>query len=206
MNYNVDCSRRLPRRTTRPGLPRRSELIEAVCGAAPGLVVIDEAYAEFARAGHAERARRCCRATRAWWSPGRCPRRSRWPSARVGYLAAAPEVVERCSSCGSRITCPRSPRRWRARAGAAPPSRWPPWQQLRTERDELSRLASAAGPVRGGLRRELRAVRRVRATRRAVWQGCSTGACSIREVGPPRLAAGHGRDAGGDGGVPCRPG
>src|SRR5262249_46620932 len=69
-------------------------LIEAVCAAAPGLVVIDEAYAEFARAG----------------TPSALTLLPRYPrlvvtrtmskafamaGARIGYLAAAPEVVEK---------------------------------------------------------------------------------------------------------------
>jgi histidinol-phosphate aminotransferase len=68
------------------------ELIEAVCDAAPGLVVIDEAYAEFARPG----------------TPSALTLLPRYPhlvvtrtmskafamaGARIGYLAAAPEVV-----------------------------------------------------------------------------------------------------------------
>jgi histidinol-phosphate aminotransferase len=68
------------------------EVIEAICDAAPGLVVIDEAYAEFARAG----------------TPSALSLLPRYPhlvvtrtmskafamaGARVGYLAAAPEVV-----------------------------------------------------------------------------------------------------------------
>ncbi len=69
------------------------EVIEAVCAAAPGMVVVDEAYAEFARDPAAPRWR-CCRATRGWSWSAPCPRRSRWPGARVGYLAADPAVVD----------------------------------------------------------------------------------------------------------------
>ena len=69
-------------------------LIEAVCDAAPGMVVVDEAYAEFARAG----------------TPSALTLLPRYPhlvvtrtmskafamaGARIGYLAAAPEVVEK---------------------------------------------------------------------------------------------------------------
>src|SRR3974390_2775898 len=68
------------------------ELVEAICDAAPGLVVIDEAYAEFAREG----------------TPSALTLLSRYPhlvvtrtmskafamaGARIGYLAAAPEVI-----------------------------------------------------------------------------------------------------------------
>src|SRR6202007_945362 len=70
------------------------ELIEAICAAAPGLVVIDEAYAEFAREG----------------TPSALTLLPRYPhlvvtrtmskafamaGARIGYMAAAPEVVEK---------------------------------------------------------------------------------------------------------------
>jgi histidinol-phosphate aminotransferase len=69
------------------------EVIEAICDAAPGLVVIDEAYAEFARPG----------------TPSALTLLPRYPhlvvtrtmskafamaGARVGYLAAAPAVIE----------------------------------------------------------------------------------------------------------------
>jgi histidinol-phosphate aminotransferase len=56
------------------------EVIEAICQAAPGLVVIDEAYAEFARGLVVTRTM-----SKAFAMAG----------ARVGYLAAAPEVVEK---------------------------------------------------------------------------------------------------------------
>ena len=37
----------------------------------PGMVIVDEAYAEFARAGHAQRAGAAAAVTRGWSSPGR---------------------------------------------------------------------------------------------------------------------------------------
>jgi histidinol-phosphate aminotransferase len=70
------------------------QVIEAVCDAAPGLVVVDEAYAEFAREGTPS-------------ALGLLPRYPRlvvtrtmskafaMAGARVGYLAAAPEVIEK---------------------------------------------------------------------------------------------------------------
>jgi len=70
------------------------DVIEAVCDAAPGIVVVDEAYAEFAREG-----------TRSALSllpryPGLVVTRTMskafaMAGARIGYLAAAPEVVEK---------------------------------------------------------------------------------------------------------------
>jgi histidinol-phosphate aminotransferase len=70
------------------------ELVAALCNAAPGLVVIDEAYAEFAREG----------------TPSALALLPRYPhlvvtrtmskafamaGARIGYLAGAPEVIEK---------------------------------------------------------------------------------------------------------------
>jgi histidinol-phosphate aminotransferase len=70
------------------------QLVAALCDAAPGLVVIDEAYAEFAREG----------------TPSALALLPRYPhlvvtrtmskafamaGARIGYLAAAPEVIEK---------------------------------------------------------------------------------------------------------------
>jgi histidinol-phosphate aminotransferase len=68
------------------------EVIEAVCEAAPGLVVIDEAYAEFAREGTPSALTLLPR------YPGLVVTRTMskafaMAGARVGYLAAAPEVV-----------------------------------------------------------------------------------------------------------------
>ena len=70
------------------------ELIEAVCAAAPGLVVIDEAYAEFARAGTPSALTLLPR------HPGLVVTRTMskafaMAGARIGYLAAAPDVVDK---------------------------------------------------------------------------------------------------------------
>jgi histidinol-phosphate aminotransferase len=70
------------------------ELIEAICEAAPGLVVVDEAYAEFAREGTPSALRLLPR------YPGLVVTRTMskafaMAGARVGYLAAAPGIVEK---------------------------------------------------------------------------------------------------------------
>ena len=70
------------------------ELIEAICDAAPGLVVIDEAYAEFAREGTPSAVTLLPR------YPGLVVTRTMskafaMAGARIGYLAAAPEAVEK---------------------------------------------------------------------------------------------------------------
>ena len=57
------------RRTTRPARRCDPEVVDAVLDAAPGMVVVDEAYAEFARPGHAQRARPAARAPAAGGHP-----------------------------------------------------------------------------------------------------------------------------------------
>jgi histidinol-phosphate aminotransferase len=70
------------------------ELIAAICDAAPALVVIDEAYAEFAREGTPSALTLLPR------YPGLVVTRTMskafaMAGARIGYLAAAPEVIEK---------------------------------------------------------------------------------------------------------------
>ena len=70
------------------------DVIEAVCDAAPGLVVVDEAYAEFAREGTLSALSLLPR------YPGLVVTRTMskafaMAGARIGYLAAAPELVEK---------------------------------------------------------------------------------------------------------------
>jgi histidinol-phosphate aminotransferase len=70
------------------------EVIEAVCAAAPGLVVVDEAYAEFAREGSVTALALLPR------YPGLVVTRTMskafaMAGARIGYLAAAPELIEK---------------------------------------------------------------------------------------------------------------
>src|SRR3984957_17633678 len=76
------------------GTAATMEVIEAVCAAAPGLVVIDEAYAEFAREGTPSALTLLPR------HPGLVVTRTMskafaMAGARIGYMAAAPEVVEK---------------------------------------------------------------------------------------------------------------
>ncbi len=113
------------------------ELIEEVYDAAAGLVVVDEAYAEFARAGTPSALRLL---------PGR-PRLvvTRTMSkafaaagTRLGYLAADPAVVDALFSLrGCRITCPRSPRPSPAPRSRTGTSRSPPSRRSAASRDGL---------------------------------------------------------------------
>ena len=107
-DFGLDPDARGPRRSstaqpslvflTSPNNPTGTaapiEVIEAICAAAPGLVVIDEAYAEFAREGTPSALTLLPR------YPGLVVTRTMskafaMAGARVGYLAAAPEVVEK---------------------------------------------------------------------------------------------------------------
>jgi histidinol-phosphate aminotransferase len=159
-------------------------LIEAVCAAAPGLVVVDEAYAEFARAG----------------TPSALTLLPRYPylvvtrtmskafalaGARLGYLAAAPGVVEK-------LLVVRLPYHLSAvtqavaravLALAAEPLATV--TSLRAERDELVTwlrrrgLSVADSDANFVLFGEFGA-------RREVWQALLDRGVLVREVGPPR--------------------
>ena len=156
-----------------------------MCAAAPGLVVIDEAYAEFAREGTPSALTLLPR------YPGLVVTRTMskafaMAGARIGYLAAAPEVVEQLLLVRLPYHLSAVTQAVARAALALAAELLATVAKLRTERDGLVAWLRAAGPVRGGLRRELRAVRRVRVDGTRSGRGCSTGACSIREVGPPR--------------------
>jgi histidinol-phosphate aminotransferase len=160
------------------------EVIEAVCEAAPGLVVIDEAYAEFAREGTPSALTLLPR------YPGLVVTRTMskafaMAGARVGYLAAAPEVV-------AKLLLVRLPYHLsavtQAVARAALAQAAEPLATvtiLRAERDGLVRWLrtrglrvadSDANFVLFGTFDE----------RRDVWQGLLDRGVLVREVGPPR--------------------
>ncbi len=158
-------------------------VIEAICDAAAGLVVVDEAYAEFAREG---------------W-PSALALLPRYPhlvvirtmskafamaGARIGYLAAAPEVIEKLLLVRlpyhlSAVT--------QAVARAALAHAGEPLATvaaLRTERDHLvgwlreRGLTAADSDANFVLFGEF-------ADRHRVWQGLVDRGVLIREVGPP---------------------
>jgi len=158
-------------------------VIAAVCEAAPGLVVVDEAYHEFARTGTPSALSLLPR------YPGLVVTRTMskafaMAGARVGYLAAAPELIEKLLVVRlpyhlSAVT--------QAVARAALGHRAEPLAtvgRLRAERDDLVRwlrglrLAVADSDANfvlfGGF-----------ADRRAIWQGLLDRGVLVREVGPP---------------------
>jgi histidinol-phosphate aminotransferase len=159
-------------------------VIEAVCDAAPGIVVVDEAYAEFAREG----------------TPTALALLPRYPhlvvtrtmskafamaGARIGYLAAAPELVEtllvvRLPYHLSAVT--------QAVARAALAHAAEPLATvatLRAERDALvgwlrqRGLRAADSDANFVLFGEF-------GSRHQVWQGLLDRGVLVREVGPPR--------------------
>ena len=170
-----------PNNPTGTAMPRA--VIEAVCDVAPGMVVVDEAYAEFAR-------------DRAGSALGLLPHHERLvvtrtmskafalAGARIGYLAAAPEVVQalqivRLPYHLSAITQAVA-RVALAHAGDLLAT----VAVLRGERDELVAwlrargLAAADSDANFVLFGEF-------ADRHAIWQGLLDRGVLIREVGPP---------------------
>ena len=182
-----------PNNPTGTSLPL--DVIEAVCDAAPGVVVVDEAYAEFAREG----------------TPSALTLLPRYPrlavtrtmskafamaGARVGYLAASEELI-------SKLLIVRLPYHLSAVTQAVARAALSCAARSAVQRGRAARRAGrmrflAAGPgVHGGrLRRQLRAVRPVRGHRarsgRPCWTAASSSARSDRTGGcgspsaPPR--------------------
>ena len=159
-------------------------LIEAVCAAAPGLVVIDEAYAEFAREGTPSALTLLPR------YPGLVVTRTMskafaMAGARIGYLAAAPEVVDKLLlvRLPYHLSAVTQAVARAALALAAEPLATV--AKLRTERDGLVAwlrqrgLAVADSDANFVLFGEFD-------SRRAVWQGLLDRGVLVREVGPPR--------------------
>ena len=172
---------------TSPNNPTGTSLplavIEAVCGAAPGMVVVDEAYAEFARAG----------ADTALSLLPRYPRLvvTRTMSkafalagGRIGYLAAEPRVIDalllvRLPYHLSALT-QATARAALAHAGALLAT----VADLRAERDSLvdwlrgRGLAAADSDANFVLFGEF-------GDSRAMWQGLLDRGVLVRETGPP---------------------
>jgi histidinol-phosphate aminotransferase len=166
------------------GTSASPQLIEAICAAAPGLVVVDEAYAEFARAG----------------TPSALTLLPRYPrlvvtrtmskafalaGGRVGYLAATPEVVEKLLlvRLPYHLSAVTQAMARAVLAHAAEPLATV--TSLRTERDGLVAwlrqrgLAVADSDANFVLFGEFD-------SRRAVWEGLLDRGVLVREVGPPR--------------------
>jgi histidinol-phosphate aminotransferase len=160
------------------------ELIEAVCDAAPGLVVIDEAYAEFARAGTPSALSLLPR-YRGLIVTRTMSKAFAMAGARIGYLAAAPEVVEKLLlvRLPYHLSAVTQAVARTALALAAEPLATV--DTLRAERDGLvawlrsQGLSVADSDANFVLFGEFD-------SRRAIWQGLLDRGVLIREVGPPR--------------------
>jgi histidinol-phosphate aminotransferase len=182
-----------PNNPTGTALP--PAVVEAVCDAAPGMIVVDEAYAEFARDRRAG-------------ALGLLPRYERLvivrtmskafalAGARVGYLAASPEVV-------AALQIVRLPYHLSAITQAVARVALAHADELlasvallRVERDQLvgwlrdRGLSAADSDANFVLFGEF-------ADRHAVWQGLLDRGVLIREVGPPqwlRVSVGTARE------------
>jgi histidinol-phosphate aminotransferase len=165
------------------GTALRPEVIEAVCAAAPGMVVVDEAYAEFARDG-TRSALTLLPAFGRLVVTRTMSKAFALAGARVGYLAADPAVIDallivRLPYHLSALTQAAA----RAALGHAGEllSRV---AELRAERDVTAAWLRGRGlavadsdanfVLFGGL-----------GDRRAVWQGLLAAGVLVREVGPP---------------------
>ena len=165
------------RRTTRPA-PRSTRRWSPRCWPRrPGMVVVDEAYAEFARPGTPQRAGAAARPPAAGGHPHdeqgvRLRRRAaRLPGRRPGRGrrgAAGPAAVPPLGADPGRGARGAGPR-----AGAAGHGRG---DQGAAGPDRRRRCASWGSPGRRQ-RRQLRPLRRSAATRRRPGGPCSTGAC-----------------------------
>jgi histidinol-phosphate aminotransferase len=166
------------------GTAMSPDVIAAVCEAAPGLVVVDEAYSEFARA-EMPSALSLLPAFPGLVVTRTMSKAFAMAGARVGYLAAAPDLIEKLLVVRlpyhlSAVT--------QAVARAALAHRAEPLATvalLRKERDELVAwlrargLAVADSDANFVLFGEFE-------DRHAVWQGLLDRGVLIREVGPPR--------------------
>ncbi len=180
-------------------------VIEEVCEAAPGMVVVDEAYAEFARDQRSS-------------ALDLLPRHERlvvtrtmskafaMAGARIGYLAASPAVVRRPADRAAALSPVRDhpgggPGGARAHGRAAGHGGRAARRNVTTWCDGCGcrGLAAADSDANFVLFGRF-------GDRHAVWQGLLDRGVLIREVGTAGLAAGERRHGGGDGRVPGRAG
>ena len=161
-------------------------MIEAVCDAAPGMVVVDEAYAEFARDGTPSRARPCCRATRRLVVTRTMSKAFALAGARVGYLAADPAVVDALLL----VRLPyhlsaRHPGGGAGRAGATPPSCWPPSRPCAPNATGWSTGCAASGLAVADSDANFVLFGEFGDAARDLAGRCSTAGVLVREAGPP---------------------
>ena len=168
-------------------------VIEAVCTAAPGMVVVDEAYAEFAR-------------DRTATALALLPRYPRLvvvrtmskafalAGARVGYLAADPAVIDALLIVRLPYHLSAVTQAVARVALAHADELLASVATLRRERDLIVDWLRGSGLRRGGLGCQLRAVRRVRRPARGL-AGPAGPRCARPRDRAGRLAAGEHRDS-----------
>jgi len=160
------------------------DVIEAVCDAAPGIVVVDEAYAEFARAGTPSALTLLPR------YPGLVVTRTMskafaMAGARIGYLAAAPELVEKLLLVRLPYHLSAVTQAVARAALALADEPLATVTQLRAERDGLVRWLRQQGLDVADSDANFVLFGQFD-SRRDVWQGLLDRGVLVREVGPPR--------------------
>src|SRR3984957_7331533 len=160
------------------------DVIEAVCDAAPGIVVVDEAYAEFARAGTPSALSLLPR------FPGLVVTRTMskafaMAGARIGYLAAAPELVEKLLLVRLPYHLSAVPQAVARAALALADEPLATVTQLRAERDDLVRWLRQRGLDVADSDANFVLFGQFD-SRRDVWQGLLDRGVLVREFGPPR--------------------
>ena len=160
------------------------DVIEAVCDAAPGIVVVDEAYAEFARAGTPSALSLLPR------FPGLVVTRTMskafaMAGARIGYLAAAPELVEKLLLVRLPYHLSAVTQAVARAALALADEPLATVTQLRAERDDLVRWLRQRGLDVADSDANFVLFGQFD-SRRDVWQGLLDRGVLVREVGPPR--------------------
>jgi histidinol-phosphate aminotransferase len=160
------------------------DVIEAVCDAAPGIVVVDEAYAEFARAGTPSALSLLPR------YPGLVVTRTMskafaMAGARIGYLAAAPELVEKLLLVRLPYHLSAVTQAVARAALALADEPLATVTHLRAERDGLVRWLRQQGLDVADSDANFVLFGQFD-SRREVWQGLLDRGVLVREVGPPR--------------------
>ena len=170
-----------PNNPTGTSLP--VQVIEAACEAAPGLVVVDEAYAEFAREGTASALTLLPRFPRLVVTRT-MSKAFAMAGARVGYLAARPEIIDKLLivRLPYHLSAVTQAVARAALACAADPLATV--AALRAERDATVSWLRAQGLSVADSDSNF-AMFGMFADRHAVWQGLLDRGVLIRETGPP---------------------
>ena len=151
-------------------------VVEAIATAAPGVVVVDEAYAEFARAGTPTALELLDRYPRLAVSRT-MSKAFAFAGGRLGYLAAAPAFVDALRIVRLPYHLSALTQAVARVALAHAPEMLAAVDELRTARDDLAGWLRGAGARRGGLRRQLRPVRPVPRPPPGLAGRCSTVVC-----------------------------